>query len=447
MGTFRQRAPLDESLSFRFVFPVAAELTFTTLIGLLISQVVSGISPSALAAIGLSNSIMTVVTVLFSAVTIGTSILVSRQVGEGDWDGMVETVEQSTFLTLLSTLTVTLLCLLFADPLLRLFMPSAEEQMLFEATRYFQVMMGSLPFLILQNVYSGIYRGMGDSRLPLVSTVVMNLIQLLFSWLCINQWGWNELGAGAALIFCRIGGLGIIVIALLREHHRLPIRVGRILRPRLEACKRIIRIGLPVSFESTFVQGGYLIANSMAIALGGFESGVYQIINTVNGFTGIAQSICATIILSAVGHLLGRKEYSNIRKAGWQVMIAGLLAGLFLGTLAVVFREPIAGFYSSDPATVRASAELFWVLLLMNGTGLVVNVFDSQLRAGGDVTYVMVNSSVGVWLVRLPLTYLFCFVWGWGVPGIFAANIISLAGRAVAGLVRYCGNKWMYQRV
>ena len=75
------------------------------------------------------------------------------------------------------------------------------------------------------------------------------------------------------------------------------------------------------------------------------------------------------------------------------------------------------------------------------------DAIDAQLRAGGDVRYVMVVTLTAVWLIRLPLTYLFCFVWDWGVLGIYLANTISLYYRAILGLVRHGGQRWMTRRV
>ena len=390
----------DESLSFRFTLPVVAENVLTIFIGLLFSRIISTISASALAAIGMSNTVMAVVSALFSVATTGAAVLVSRQIGAQDGLGAAETIEQSLFLALVSSLALTALCMLTAQPMLRLLMPTAEDQLFGEAVRYYQMLLLSLPFLTVHSVLSTVARSMGDSRNPML-------------------------------------------VALLRNHKYFVLHLRNLLHPHLRTIARILHIGVPVSIESIFVQVGYMLGNSMAIALGTFESGVYQILNTLNTFITLPQGICSTVALAAVGHLLGGERVRDAKHSGRIVWAAGIGCTLLLGTIAMLFGTPLSGLYSSDPAAISESAGLLWLLVVMDIAGVSINGIDPQLRAGGDVKYVMCVTLFAVWGIRLPLTWLFCFKIHLGVPGIFLANAISLYFRAVMGFVRHCGTRWI----
>ena len=438
---------LDESLTMKFVVPVIMENSLTIFIGLAISQIISTISSSALAAIGMANNIMTVVSAVFSMVTTGTSILVARQVGAGENQDAADSIEQSTFLSSVTTILIMIVCIVFARPILRLIMPTAEDTLFGEAVGYFRVIMLSLPFLVLHGVFSGVCRGLGNSRMPMITAITMNLCQLLVAWITISCMQLNEIGAGVAIVICRIVGTAILFFTLMKDHRRFILKIGNMLRPKRQTCLRILRIGVPVSFESVFVQLGYMLGNSMAISLGTFESGVYQIVSTINTFTSLPQGIGSAIATSSVGHLLGRKDYKGAKRAGWSIWGAGMLVTVIFGVLAHVLGEPICSIYSSDTATIEASASIIWVLLFMNVTGMSINVVDPQLRVGGDVKYVMLTTLIAVWGIRLPLTYFMCFKWNFGVLGIFLANSISLCFRVTMGLIRYCGTKWMYKKV
>ena len=423
----------DESLSFRFTLPVVAENVLTIFIGLLFSRIISTISASALAAIGMSNTVMAVVSALFSVVTTGAAVLVSRQIGAQDGLGAAETIEQSLFLALVSSLALTALCMLTAQPMLRLLMPTAEDQLFDEAVRYYQMLLLSLPFLTVHSVLSTVARSMGDSRNPMLVALLMNLCQLAFAYLLISVLHLEETGAGLAYVFCRLLGAGLMLAVLLRN----------LLHPHLRTIVRILHIGVPVSIESIFVQVGYMLGNSMAIALGTFESGVYQILNTLNTFITLPQGICSTVALAAVGHLLGAERVRDAKHSGRIVWAAGIGCTLLLGTIAMLFGTPLSGLYSSDLAAISESAGLLWLLVVMDIAGVSINSIDPQLRAGGDVKYVMCVTLFAVWGIRLPLTWLFCFKIHLGVPGIFLANAISLYFRAVMGFVRHCGTRWI----
>lgn len=446
--TLRRRSEvLDESLSLHFMLPVIGENVFTIGIGLLISRIVSTISGSALAAIGLANNVMAVVFALFSMVTTGAAVLVARHIGAGNSKEAAETIEQTTLLTLVTTVTITLACIVSAGGLMQLLMPSADEAMQSEAVRYFRILMISLPFYVLHAVYSAICRSMGDSRTPLLAAAVMNLVQLGAAWLFIRGFRWEEIGAGLAYVVCRAAGTVFLALALLHDHRYFALCIRNVFRPQPVTCGRILRLGVPCGIEGFFLQMGYMLGNTMALALGALQGNVFQILTTLSAFATIPQAICANIALAAAGHLLGAKRYGDVRKAGGSVWWGGIVSQMALTGIVVLFAEPLAGLYSSDAAVVENSAAIMWILLFVNAAGISINAIDPQLRAGGDVRFVMAVTLSAVWLIRLPLTWLFCFHWELGVLGIFLANGISLWVRAGLGLARWFGKKWMYKKV
>lgn len=438
---------LDASLSHRFILPVIGENLLTILIGLVFSGIISVISASALAAIGMANTVMAVVFSVFSMVITGASVLVSRQIGAHENAQAAETIEQSTLMALICTCIVTALTVAFAAPILRLLMPTAAAAMFGEAVRYFRVLMLSLPFYVLHALLSSVCRATGDSRNPLFVAILMNLAQLLFGWAFISALRMEEIGAGLAYVCCRMLGAALMMLLLLRDHRHFSLDLRNMLRPKPAIAVRIMKIGIPISIESLFVQVGYLLANTMAIALGSFEAGVYQVLTTINTFPTVPQGICATVAMSAIGHLLGAQREDDARKAGRFIWSAGIGVGTLLCLVVMAVGQPFAGLYSSDPATIQATASLTWVLLVLDIAGVSINAIDPQLRAGGDVRYVMLVTLSAVWLIRLPLTYLFCFVLDLDVLGIFLANTISLYYRAILGFGRHMGSKWIHKKI
>lgn len=439
--------PLDENLTARFVVPVVLENTFTTFVGLVISQVVSTISASALVAVGMATSVMGIVSALFNMLTTGTGILFYRQVGAEEYSDAAETVEQATFMGLFSTLGFTAVCLLAAEPILRLFMPNAEPAMVKESVGYFSVVVCGLPFQVLRGVFGAVCRGLGDSRTPLAAAVSTNLCQLVFAWVFVHFCHLDEIGVGLAGVLCNLVGTAVLFRALARRSGRLKLRLRNMLLPRAAACMRILRIGLPVSVQGIFSSFGVTLVGSMVVSLGTFESSVYQIINTLAGFTAIPRTVCSVVIVPAVGHLVGAKRYKDARKAGGLVFAATSAAGVLLNLLMIPFAEPLCGLYSSDPVTVQAAASLLWIVL---PTELVWNAMfatDGMLSAGGDTVSMMTITLLALWCVRVPLTYLVCYVWPMGAVGVICVNIVLGFVRASLGLLRLHSGKWIRQKV
>lgn len=164
-----RRTPTDSALSMRFILPVIGENLLTITIGLVFSQIISGISSSALAAIGMANTVQNFVFALFSMITTGASVLVARRIGEGRGVEAAGVVEQASFLSVAFSAAVAALCFLFASPILRLLMPGAEDALFGEAVAYFRILMLSLPFYALHSVLSAIFRAAGNGKRPCVS--------------------------------------------------------------------------------------------------------------------------------------------------------------------------------------------------------------------------------------------------------------------------------------
>jgi|GEM_PF-1476358 len=442
-----KRVPLDENLTIRFVLPVLLENMLTIANGLVFYQLISTISRSALAATGIANQVGSVISSAFSVFYLGSAVLVSRQIGAHEYADAKRTIEQSTAMTVLSAVLITLLCIITAVPLMRMLMPNAEESLFQESVRYYRILLLSVPLWMVQQTYFSISRAVGNSKAPMAAGIIMNVAQTLFAYCFIKFFRLNEIGAGLAYICCRIVGLSIITWTLFRDRRYFTLSLRDMLRPHFETWKRIIRLGIPICVESVFVQVGYLVANSMSIALGTFESGVYQIMTTLNSFITMPQAVVTAVGMTVVGHILGSGRKKEARKAGRYIWAAGLTAVLFLGSIVLIFSRTLSGFYSSDPAAVDLCVKLIWILPIMDLFGVSINAIDPQLRAGGDVTFVMILTLGAIWLVKLPLTWLFCFKLNWGVIGIFAANASSLFVRAVWGFARHCGDKWMKKRV
>ena len=164
MDDSRRLSRLDKNPTLRFTLPVMLENTLTIFIGLVFSRIISTISGSALAAIGMANTVMAVVFSAFSMVTTGAAVLVSRQIGAGDGPAAADSIEQGTFLSLVFSCAVTALCIVTAPQLLRLLMPTAEDQLFNEAVRYYCMLMLSLPAYVLHAMLSTACRSTGDSR-------------------------------------------------------------------------------------------------------------------------------------------------------------------------------------------------------------------------------------------------------------------------------------------
>ena len=432
--------------ALRFIMPVIYESVLNTAAGLLFSYLIGGISRSSLTTIAQCNQCVTLIVALAALINTGSCIICSRLTGAGQFAEASRTAEQAMLLTAVSSVSITALCLAFNRPLMGLLMPNAESEVISEGVTFFRLLILSLPFLMIINLIGGLFRAAGDGRSPFFISLLICGVQLLCSVLFMRVWRLEIVGAGLSYLFCRM--FGCILACLLLKHGRAyVISLRKALKPNIAIFKRIFRIGIPAATESTVVQAGYLLANSMVIGLGTTQAAVFSVANTIMTFVSLPQGICSTIATTIIGHYIGAREYGLARRRGWLIWLSGLCATAVLGITVYALRYRLTPIYSADAEIQLLAADVMLYALLIMPPGISLNTIDPQLRVGGDVRYVMYVTSVAVWLVRLPLTYLFCYVLGFGAKGVFLANALSLLLRAVLNMARFLKGKYLHMNV
>lgn len=435
------------AVPMRFVLPVILETLLTVITGLVFSRIVSTVSESALAATGLSNTIVDVLIGVCALVSTGSAVVISQQIGARAYADAAKAVEKTTGLTLLITGLIVVVMEITAYPFIKLLMANSEDAFFHEALRYYRLMVLSLPMQILMAVFMGISRGMGDSRSPMISMGIRNICQLIFAWLFIQCLPLEEVGAAFAHIFSRFIGLLLSWWAVKKNPLHISIQFRNMFQANKAMTVRILRVGLPATLGGIGVNLGYLVDNSLAASLGAFDCSIYQLLITVCSLISFPQTISSYISLPIIGNLLGAKDVKQAKKSGMQIFIVSILVTLVLAALVLANGEQILRLYSENEDMVQQTKDMLWILLVFNISAMGVNVFGPQLQGGGDTKMVMIFDVISIWAVRIPLSYLFCNFLHWGVLGLFGANAICLYVRWILQMIRWFGNRWYANKV
>ena len=431
----------------RFALPVAAENLITQMISMVISMLIGGITKSALAAVGLVNQAVSMYSAIFSLMSTGGAVLLARSIGSRNYKESSMIAEQNMLLALAVSILMSGVSLAAATPVMRLLMPNVEPVMFSEGVIYFRLMMISFPALIVNSVASSMLRAAGNSRGPMLTTVVVNVVQVGAAALFIPGLKMGIAGAGASYVAARYAGAALITFILLKYHSSFKIDLKRMLKPDFPTWTRMARIGVPNSLESTLVQAGYLIANTMIVNLGAHQAAVYQVTNTLYGFAAYPQGICGPILISFVGQALGAGQVAKAKKTLMGIYCCGMVASLIMSLIISLCVVPLGGLFTGDPTVIEDCKTTIWYMFVMCIPAMSINGMDPGLRTGGDSKWIMIYTIFAVWAIRVPLTWLFCYQLSWGVPGLFMANIISLVFRALCSQFRFHTGKWLHANV
>jgi len=430
----------------RFVLPVTLENTVTIFLGILLSMLLGGVSESALAAASVPNTLINVYIAVFSVLTIGAAGLTSRLLGAEEKAEAGRTIEQSIVIGLIASAAMGLVSLLLAENILKMLMPNAEEALLRESLAYFRMLALSFPFYAIYNTLTSVMRAAGDSRAPMVASFVMNGVQIACILLFLNGLNMGMTGAGLSYLVCRMVGAGMLFVRCLKEKQLFVVKLRNMFRFDVRIARRIARLGLPTIVETTLMQVGHLVANTMAVGLGTAEGTVYQISISLLSFASVTSAICSPIVTNYTGHRLGAKDKIGARRVTLQILAWGGVISVILSVGIALLGVPLGMLYTDDVAIARDVMKMMWVLLGYNICAISINVLDPALRVGGDVKYVMCQTIICV-SIRLVLTWLQGTFFSFGVIGIFVANILSLMVQTAMGWIRFLQGKWMHIRV
>ena len=427
---------------FRFALPVILENIFTVSIGLVFSSILGKISPSSLAAAGTGNQVISCVTAFFCIVSTGASILTALNTGKGDRKQTTEIVEHAVFLSPIVSVFVMILLLIASSPLMRVLMPGADNVFLTEGITYFRVVALSLPGLMMDNTFLSILRSSGESRVPLICTLIMNAVQIVAAAIFVGSMNLGLAGAGLAYVICRYAGMLALGYAIFKHRRAFEISLKGILKPKLPMIKRIFSMGAPNVIDGIAVQGGYIFINSLLIGLGKDVSSIYNVLQTLISFSGICQPIVSVSVTTLTGHKVGAGDIKGARRTFRSILLVGLLATVALSAVLLVFPSFFTGLFTDDVFIHQESTRLIWLTLLFAIPAVAVNASEPGVRVGGMSKIVAVSCTLCVWLIRVPLTWLFCYRFHLGVSGVFFANTIACYARASIAVWMVHSKRW-----
>lgn len=369
--------------------------------------------------------------VVFSIMSVGGSILVAQAIGQGDNDNANDTVLGTFALSLVSGLFLTVLVMAISPLLVGLMGVEAAVSEL--GIPYLRLMALSFPLNFMLLSAGGCIRGAGDARTPLIVMIAANVVHAVLALLLTFNAGLGLTGLAIATIVSRGTGLLIFLWLLLRGISGL--RLDRWL-PSVKSMREIWRVGNAVGGEQLALRLGQLVNLRLIATLGTQMLAVYTIVlNSLSLILMVGLGFM-TATLTIVGQQMGANEQDRIHSTGWRVL---QLAWGFMGALALLYFvwPMVTHLFSNDPTALNLAEISLRVIVISIPFEVVNQVFTGALRGAGDTRYPMYITTLGHWLIRLPLIVLFIGVFNLGINGIWFAMIIETSVRALLNILRF----------
>ena len=387
------QGPIWQRLS-AYAIPLIIGELFQLLYTLVDSVIVGNfVGPSALAAIGASETIVKVLVGFFNGMAVGFTVIIARWFGARDRDKMDRSVNGVLQLGFLMGLIITILGLLLNRFILRLVQTPPE--VLPEAVVYLNVYFAGIMGFTLYHSAASVLHGVGEVRVPLYCLFISSAVNVALDLLLVLAFGLGVFGVAAATVASQCLAAFISLRALAVRKQLFTVSVRRYPLDRKTAWL-FLRMGLPTGFQKTITSISNVLVLSRIAHFGQACLAGWTVYNRVDHLLSVVAQSLGSALSTFVSQNLGARQFRRIEKGVRHTLAGGAGVFVLLSAMLILVRRPIVRAFGTD-ADMRYYAEGFiFYITLFKLTQLVMNVYAATLRGSGHMTLVTVIMLSGI---------------------------------------------------
>lgn len=428
--------------------PMVLEMVLESLFAVVDVFWVGRLGANAVATVGLTESLLSLVFAIGIGLAMSTTAMVARRIGERDPENAAIAGVQAIFLGLLVSLSIGIPCFVFAPRLLELM--GASPELIATGSGYARISLGGCGAIVMLFLNNAIFRGAGDAAMAMRLLWVSNIINLILDPCLIFGLGpFPKLGVtGAALATFTGRSIGVLYqfYRLLKGTERIHI-LARHIRIHFDVLWRLARVSFTGILQFAIAHTSWIgmvriISFFGASALAGYTVAIRILIFVILPSWGLSNA-AATL----VGQNLGAKKPDRAEKSVWRT---GLYNVIFLGSIGVFFvffATPAVKLFIRDPAVVPIAATALRILSYGNiGYAYAMVMLQAFNGAGDTITPTIVNF-FGFWMLQIPLAWWLSFRVGMHEFGVFTAIVVSECSIAAASVLLFRRGRWKKQKI
>lgn len=397
-----------------------------------------------LTAVGITTSPVNLVVCVVTAFCIGTTATVAVFTGAGKPERAACAARQSLLLMSAAGIVLTVVCMAFAEPIIRF--AGAKGETLGYAAAYYRLIAAGFFFQSVTISITASLRGIGITRIPMLYNLAAAAVNVLFNYALIyGKFGFPAMGVhGAALATTLSKLVAFIAAVIILFCGKLPIAVkkGDSFRPDLPILRRILKIGITSGFEQVILQSGAVLSTKILSAVPTVDFAAYQISSSIEGIAWQPGSACCTASTTCMGQAIGEGKIEKARAMTRMIYASALVMSAFVMLLFIFAGYPIAFVYTPETDVAEAAASLLIFCAAALPGVSTHQTIAGALRGAGDTKTPMIASLCSLWIFRVALSYLLITVLGYGVTAMRICIMLDQLVRAAINLIRYCQRKW-----
>ena len=431
---------------FQITLPAVFDLLAQTLIMALDMKMVSSLGPSAISSVGVGTAGMYALIPALIAVATGTTALLSRAYGaDNKLDGK-KAFAQSFFIAVPLGIFLTIIFLIFSEQIINL-VGNAKDMNLSDAILYQNMTVIGFPFLGVSIATFYAFRAMGENKIPMIGNTLALVLKLILNFLLIYLIKWGIFGAALSTTLTRLfSAIFSIYLVFWSKKNWISLEL-KDLKFDYFTSKRILKVGIPAAVEQLGLRIGMLIFEMMVISLGNLSYAAHKIALTAESISfnlGFAFSFAASAL---VGQELGKGSSQKALKNGYICTIIAMIVMSTFGLLFFIIPQFLVSLFTKDKDVIELATMALKIVSICQPFSGASMVLAGALRGAGDTKSVLLITYLGIFLIRIPITYLFLDVLNFGLAGAWIVMTIDLVIRSSLAFYIFRRGKWKYLQV
>lgn len=430
------------------LIPLMIEQVLNSLMGTADTMMVSNAGSAAISAVSLVDAINVLLINVFAAMATGGTIICAQYLGRRDQDEAVETGRQLLLTVLFIASAVTLVFTLLRAPLLRLIFGRVEAEVMENAQIYLLITALSYPFIAMYNAGAALFRVDGNSRLPMLISMVCNLINIVGNAVLIFGFHMGVVGAALATLISRVLSSVAVMWFLRQPKQTIVIRDYFKIRPKFSRILNIMAVGIPTGIENGMFQFGKLVIQSSVSTLGTMAIAAQAMTSTLELVSSQAPIGIGLGMMTLVGQCMGAGRVDEARRNIRRLTAYAEVTMVLLCGLIALLVRPITIWAGMEREAAEMAVWLTYIICLVKPliwTPAFIPAYG--LRAAGDVRYSMIVSTCTMWLCRVLTAVLLIRAFHFGPIAVWIGMFFDWTVRSVIFTLRFRSGKWEQKRV
>lgn len=385
-----------------FMMPVLGALILQAAYGAVDLLVVRRFgSTSGLSAVSTGSQVLNLVTFVVVQFAMGITVLIARYLGEKKPEKIGAVIGGGAIVFTIISVVLFIVMVCFAHPI-SILMQAPEEAVDLTAS-YVRICGGGIFFIVAYNLLSAIFRGLGDSKSPLLFVLVACIVNVIGDLALVA--GLHMDAAGAAIATVSAQALSVVFAVVLLIKKELPFSIARKdfrLNPQ---CKKFLKIGLPLALQEFLTQVSFLALCAFVNRLGLEASSGYGVACKIVNFAMLVPSALMQSMASFVSQNIGAGKKKRAKKSMFTGIGVGLVVGCLVFALVIFKGDMLAGFFSTDAAVIENGYAYLKGFALETIVTAILFSMVGYFNGNNKTIWVMTQGLIQTLLVRLPLAY------------------------------------------